>query len=250
MTASGSNAGETFGLLGELAGRLGDNAADGSMRRLWRVAGAFFQGLATGDIAPDRESRLLLGQLGLALESAPAAERAGAEAREASADRLARQLQLRIARGSSRGAPPVSGTITGEGEYPGAEGPGLLRVIGDDLKRWRASGAGDPPLDSLQASFDALAEWAESQDREQVAGLARSVGRLISLNKGKKGAALDGMPDLLEEVRDGLQAELNDEPPARANLVESLNSLVSLLLPDFRQPDPRRQSLTVKDEAK
>ncbi len=108
----------------------------------------------------------------------------------------------------------------------------ILCRVRDHLTAWRAHGASAERLAALQSEFDALESGAAQAGFDDVAELGNRVAKLL----GQSGEVADAddvsLLNLLEEVHDGLVADIGFVPSETREQIKTLIGLVALLLHD------------------
>ena len=108
----------------------------------------------------------------------------------------------------------------------------ILSRIRDHLSAWRADGANVERLAALQDEFDALKSGATHAGFDDVAELGTRVAKLLGQSGEAVGADDEALLNLLEEVHDGLVADIGFVPSVAREQIKTLNGLVVLLLRD------------------
>ena len=108
----------------------------------------------------------------------------------------------------------------------------ILSRIRDHLSAWRADGANVERLAALQGEFDALKSGATHAGFDDVAELGTRVAKLLGQSGEAVGADDEALLNLLEEVHDGLVADIGFVPSVAREQIKTLNGLVVLLLRD------------------
>ena len=120
----------------------------------------------------------------------------------------------------------------------------VLGRIHDHLAVWRAGRAGAELMVLMRGEFHALKSVAEAAGFDDISVLSHSVERLLAQSGEVVSADDVGLLNLLEEVHDGLVADLGFVPASSRTHVKSLNSLVaSLLSGDELQTESARSPL-------
>ena len=110
------------------------------------------------------------------------------------------------------------------------ESEATLARIHAQLAEWRADRPDSKLLAALRGEFRALRDAAASAGFSDIAALSHSVENLLARDGGAVGADDVGLLNLLEEVHDGLAADLGFAQAASRNHAPFLNSMVESLL--------------------
>ena len=110
------------------------------------------------------------------------------------------------------------------------ESEATLARIHAQLAKWRADRPDSDLLAALRGEFRALRDAAASAGFSDIAALSHSVENLLARDGNAVGADDVGLLNLLEEVHDGLAADLGFAPAASRNHAPFLNSMVESLL--------------------
>ncbi len=105
-----------------------------------------------------------------------------------------------------------------------------LSNINRHLKAWRANGVAEYILTGICSEFQSLESSAASAEFEDVSRLSQAVISL--LGQGESISDDSSLLNLLEEMHDGLVAELGFSGKASENHLRSLISMVQLLIAD------------------
>ncbi len=110
------------------------------------------------------------------------------------------------------------------------ESEASLARIHAQLAKWRADRPDSDLLAALHGEFRALRDAAASAGFSDISALSHSVENLLTRDGNAVGADDVGLLNLLEEVHDGLAADLGFAPAASRNHAPFLNSMVESLL--------------------
>ena len=111
------------------------------------------------------------------------------------------------------------------------ESESLLSRINRELTNWRNEGVNDEILASVRREFHTLKGSAAATGFDEISTLSHAVESLLEKENEDMSEDDSGLLNLLEEMHDGLAAELGFIPGADKDHMRSLISMVELLLP-------------------
>ncbi len=125
------------------------------------------------------------------------------------------------------------------------ESESRLNTINGLLTEWRLNDVNEAVLGGIRREFHTLKGSAAATGFDEISRLSHAVESLLEQGDNRSLSDHAGLLNLLEEVHDGLAAELGFIPGVGADHVQSLISMVELLLGGDSKPleeDENRQS--------